>query len=164
MPDPQNKKELRSFLGMVKYYDRFSPGLATKCSILNDLLKKGLTWKWTEQHSKAVDLNKNTLTSTQILAYYDPNLPLSLACDASAVGIGAVLFHTYSNGKEKPVAFPSRKLTSAEQNYAQIEREALAVVNGVRKFRQYLLGRNFFLIANHKPLTTIFNPKRKFQK
>ena len=91
-----------------------------------------------------MDLIKNALTSTQILAYYDPNLPLSLDCDVSAVGIGAVLFHTYSNGKEKPMAFSSRKLTSAEQNYAQIEREALAIVNKVRKFWQYFVRKEIF--------------------
>ena len=69
------------------------------------------------------------------MAHYDWSLHLSLACDASPVGIGTVNFHTYLNGKEKPEAYASCKLTSAEQNYARIQKEALGIVFVVQKFR-----------------------------
>ena len=164
MPFPKNQAELRSFLGMVNYYDRFSPGLATKCAVLNDLLHKDAQWCWTPQHSQAVKAIKEVLTSSTTLSHYDPELPLSIACDASQVGIGAVLFHTLSDGSEKPIAYTSRKLTKAERNYAQIQKEALAIIYGVQKFRQYLLGRKFNLITDHKPLLTIFHPTKVYLK
>jgi len=160
MPYPKNVAELRSFLGMVNYYDRFTPGLATRCAVLNDLLHKNSTWCWTREHSQAVDAIKEALTSSTTLSHYDPTLPLSIACDASQVGIGAVLFHTLPDNTEKPIAYASRKLSKAEKNYAQIQREALAIVYGIQKFRQYLLGRKFNLITDHKPLLTIFHPTK----
>ena len=83
MPYPKNIAELRSFLGMVNYYDRFTPGLATECAILNDLLHKGSTWCWTVEHLQAVDAIKEALKLSRILSHYDPKLPLSIACDAT---------------------------------------------------------------------------------
>ena len=160
MPEPQNQSELRSFLGMVQYYDRFVPGLATNCAVLNDLLQKNSKWNWTSEHTGAIETVKASLTSADTLTHYDPSLLLSLACDASPVGIGAVIFHTFPGGTEKPVAYASRKLTAAEQKYAQIQKEALEIVFGVQKFRQYLLGRKFQLITDHKPLVTIFHPNK----
>ena len=122
MPMPNDQKELRSFLGMINYYDRFLPGLATKCACLNDLLHKDKKWHWTEEHSEAVEAVKETLLSVDTLTHYDPKLPLTLACDASPVGVGAVLSHIFPSGKEKPIAYASRKLTKSEKNYAQIQR------------------------------------------
>ena len=156
MPLPENPKQLRSFLGMVNYYDKFLPGLATKCACLNDLLHKDKKWYWTEEHSKAVDAIKESLTSADTLAHYDPTLPLTLACDASTIGVRAVILHTYPDGK----AYASRKLTKAEKNYAQIQKEALGIVYGVQKFKQYLLGRKFKLHTDHKPLLSIFYPQK----
>ena len=95
MLEPQNQPELRSFLGMVQYYDSFIPGLATNCAVLNDLWQKNSKWNWTSEHTGAIEMVKASLTSADTLTHYDPSLPLSLVCDASPVGIGAVIFHTF---------------------------------------------------------------------
>ena len=100
------------------------------------------------------------LTSTETINHYDQQLPLSSACDTSSVGVGAVIFHTLLNGQEKPIAYASRKLTHTERNYAQIQKEALAIIYGVQKFRQYLIGHQFYLITDHKPLLSIFHPAK----
>ena len=130
------------------------------CSSLNCLLQKSVKWKWTQECKKAVQQIKETLTSSEALAHYNPALPLFLAADASSVGIGAMLFHRFEDGTEKAIAHASKTLTPTERNYSQIEQEALASIYGVRKFHQYLWGRDFALQTDHKPLTTIFGKKK----
>ena len=110
---------------------------------------------WSRKCEEAFQAIKGMLSSDQVLAHYNPTLPLSLAADASAYGVGAVISQKYADGGERPIAYASRTLTTAEQKYAQVEKEALALVFGVRRFHQYLYGRHFTLITDHKPLTTI---------
>ena len=80
------------------------------------------------------------IASEQVLTHYDPSLPLRLACDASPVGIGAVLSHVMNDGAERPTDFASRTLTKTEQGYAEIDKEALAIIWGVKTFHVYLFG------------------------
>ena len=159
-PWPENVSQLRAFLGLVNYYHKFLPNLATKLQALYHLLKKGVQWLWTDEADKAFKTAKRMVTSDQVLAHFQTDVPLKLVCDASPYGIGAVLSHTYPDGMEKPIGFASRTLNSAETNYAQIDREALALVWGIKKFHHYLYGRHFVLETDHKPLTAIFRPDR----
>uniref|UniRef100_A0AAV2L2F4 Gypsy retrotransposon integrase-like protein 1 n=1 Tax=Knipowitschia caucasica TaxID=637954 RepID=A0AAV2L2F4_KNICA len=155
-PTPTNIKELRAFLGLVNYYGRFLPQQSTVLAPLYKLLKDQTKWRWSKVEQSAFDKCKEMLTGDKVLVHYDPSLPLSLACDASAYGIGAVIQHTTHDGQERPVAYASRTLSPAEKNYSQIEKEALSLVYGVKKFHQYLWGRKFNLITDHKPLLTLF--------
>ena len=155
---PTNISELRSFLGLVNYYGHFLPNVSTMLHPLNRLLRKGAAWVWSKKCEEAFQAIKGMLSSDQVLAHYDPTLPLSLAADASAYGVGAVISQRYADGGERPIAYASRTLMPAEQKYAQVEKEALALVLGVKRFHQYLYGRQFTLITDHKPLTTILGP------
>ena len=113
--------------------------------------KGGKTFIWDSACEKAFEEIKSILISPSLLVYFDPSKDVSLAVDASPYGVGAVLSHSTQDG-EKPIAYASRKLSKAEQNYSQLEREALAIVYGVRYFHQYLCGRRFTLFTDHKPL------------
>ena len=158
-PNPRNVSELRSLLGLINYYGKFIPNLSTILHPLNELLQKCQKWKWTNECSQAVRQAKDALTSSPVLTHYDPGLPLKMAADASAYGVGAVISHVLPNGSEHPIAYASRTVSTAEKNYAQIEKEALALVYGIRKFHSYLFGRKFTLITDHKPLLSILGPK-----
>ena len=151
-PEPQNASQLKSFIGLVSYYQQFVPNLATVLVPLYELLRKGALWKWTVTRQRAFEKAKSLLASAGTLSHYDPSSPLVLTCDASAHGIGAVLAHVQPDGVERPVAFASRTLNSAERNYSQVEKEALACVFGVTKFHMYLYGLTFKLVTDHRPL------------
>ena len=159
-PTPKNVQELRSFLGLLNYYGKFIPNLASLIQPLNNLLQRNQKWKWTTASNKAFEQAKDELSSSRVLVHYDPALTLTLAGDASAYGIGAVISHTMPGGTEHPIAFASRSLSSSECNYAQLEKEALSLIFGMKKFHQYLYGCKFTLVTDHKPLTAILGAKK----
>nr|KAG5690992.1 hypothetical protein BaRGS_007339 [Batillaria attramentaria] len=156
-PESQRRLALSTHRG---FYGKFIPNLATMAEPLYRLTKKANPWKWGEEEQAAFEQLKNVLSSNQVLVHFDPDKPVGLACDASNVGIGAVLFHRYPDGSERPIANVSKTLTAAERNYSQIHKEALAIIYGLRKFYQYLYGRQFILVTDHKPLTALFGPKK----
>ena len=106
-----------------------------------------------------IDAAKKLLTNSPVLVHYDHALLVRMAADASAYGIGAVISHVFSNSEEKPIAFSSRKLSPAEVNYAQIEKEALGLNFGIQCFHQYLYGSKFTMATDRKPLMAILGPK-----
>ena len=159
-PTPHNVQELISFLGLLNYYGKLIRNLSTIVHPLNSLLQAHKRWLWTLECEQAFKKAKEELSSSAVLVHYDPNLPMTLAGDASAYGIGAVISHTLPDGSERPIIYASRSLSPSERNYAQLEKEALSLIFGVKKFHQYLYGRKFQLVTDHKPLTAILGPKK----
>lgn len=133
--------------------------MSTHLAPLYDLLKKGATWEWRDKQKTAFKHVKGAILTSKFLAHFDPKIPLRLECDASAVGVGTVLSHRV-NGIDYPIGFRSRTLNQAERNYSQLEKEALALVFGVTRFKDYLYGNKFVLVTDHKPLKGIFNPNK----
>ena len=159
-PSPKNVAQLQSFLGLVNYYGKFLANSSTVLAPLYKLLKKAEPWKWGKDQEAAFQEIKNALKSSKLLVHFDASKPLVLSCDASSYGVGAVLSHRMSDGTERPIAFSSRTLTPAERKYSQLDKEALAIVFGVKRFHQYLYGRQFVIISDHKPLMHIFNTSK----
>lgn len=87
-------------------------------------------------------------------------MPIRLACDASAYGLGWVLFQIQEDNKERPIVYASHTLSKTESNYSQIDKELLSIIFGLKNFNQYVWGRNFTLIIDHKSLLSIFGPKK----
>ena len=148
---PQNVTQLKSFLRMLNYYHHHIPNMADILEPLHCLLRKNCTWNWSERQEKAFKKAKELLTSSTLLVHYDPNKQILLSCDASPYGLGAVLAHCMPDGSQRPIAYASRTLSSAERNYSQIEKEGLAIVYAIKKFHQYLYGRHFTIFSDHKP-------------
>ena len=146
---------LTRFTGDAKFVSNYS----TVTHPLNELLRDNVDWKRSDRERKAFDTLKEKLSDAPVLTHFSEKLPLKLDTDASNYGIGAVISHIYPSGEERPIAYASRTLNKSERNYPQIEKEALSIVFGVRKFHQYLYGRKFILVTDHKPLVSLLGPK-----
>ncbi|UYV69804.1 K02A2.6-like [Cordylochernes scorpioides] len=148
---PSNKQELQRLLGMVQYLSRFIPNLAEKTKNMRLLLKKDTPWLWDESLDCDLLEIKTLLRTAPTMKFFNPNGNLTLSVDASSYALGAVLLQ---NGK--PIAYASSALNSTQQNYAQIEKEALAIKFGCDKFHQLIYGKTVDVETDHRPLETIF--------
>ena len=152
-PEPQNLQQLRAYLGLLQYYGRFLPRLSAVAAPLYSLEKKDAPWVWGPDQKSRFSETKRLLCVAPILCHYQPSLPLVLTTDAGPEGVAAVLSHPDAmTGVDRPIACASRRLSPAERNYSQLDREALGVVFGVKKFHQYFYGRCFVIKTDHKPL------------
>lgn len=155
-PVPNSITDIKSFCGLANYFGRNIDNLATKMTPLYNLLKKGNKFVWDENCQQSFDLIKSEMLSDKVMAKFNPELDIILTCDASGTGLGAVIAHKFPDGQERPIEYASRILNSAEKNYSTIEKEALAIIYGTKKFFKYLIGRKFILATDHKPLLKIF--------
>ena len=157
-PTPSNQKEIKSFLGLSGYYRRFIPGYGQISKPLTSLLKKDVSFRWSDLCQEAFDKLKSILTTEPLLQYPDFGRTFNLTCDASNFAIGSVLSQG-PIGQDAPIAYASRTLNKAEQNYNTTEKELCAIIWGVKQFRPYLLGQKFKIITDHQALSWLFNIK-----
>lgn len=150
MPVPRTCQELQSFLGLVNYMSRFTPRLATITAPLRDLTKQDVVFEWHPEHQQAFDKLKDLISSPETLAFFDGSKPVTIQTDASQRGVGAALMQD-----GRPVAYASKSLSETESNYSNIEREMLAVVFGLERFRYYVYGRKVNIESDHRPLESI---------
>ena len=155
LPMPKTIADVRSFLGMVGFYQQFISDFATKAVPLFRLLKKGVEFStvWDEDCVQAFNTLVKAIIQAPVLQLPDWTKQFVLYTDWSKRAIGAALHQKDDNDTEHPIAFASRTLNPAEQNYAPTEGECLAVVWAVQKFRHYLHGQHFILRTDHKALT-----------
>ena len=152
---PRTVVELQSFLGLASYYRRFIKDFST---IAHPLLQhtqgkpkpKDLI-PWGEDEIKAFECLRSILITEPLLAFPDFSKELLVHTDASNYGAGAVLSQMHG-GKDKPIAYASRHFNKAELNYSTIEKEAAAVVFGIKRFRHYLQDKPFVIVSDHRPL------------
>ncbi|GBM19385.1 Retrovirus-related Pol polyprotein from transposon 412 [Araneus ventricosus] len=118
----------------------------------SNLTKKNIVWKWSEQEQQAFQTLKQRLVTPPVLRQVDPTKPFTIRTDASGYALGAVLLQGDSPADERPIEYASRLLSSAEKNYSTTEREALAVVWALDKFRGYIEGADITVASDHRPL------------
>ena len=156
-PAPRNVKQTQAFVGLCNYYSRFIRNFASKFAPLYALLKKNAQFKWNEEQQQCFDLIKKLFKNHGVLKIFDSNKETLLETDSSAYGTAAVLMQRDNPGEMwYPIEFASRTLNSNEQNYSNLEREALSVIFGVTKFRKYLLGLPFVIHNDQMPLRKLF--------
>ncbi|UYV78164.1 hypothetical protein LAZ67_16000346 [Cordylochernes scorpioides] len=157
-PRPKKVKEVQSFLGMCSYYRKFIKDFSKIADPLTNLIKKSVSFTWTERQEEAFQTLKTALLSPPILGHFNPNAPTYVHTDASNIGIGATLVQDIG-GEEKVISYLSRTLSKAEQNYSTTEKECLAVVWSMSKLRPYLYGRHFKIVTDHHALCWLKNLK-----
>ncbi|XP_043197488.1 uncharacterized protein K02A2.6-like [Amphibalanus amphitrite] len=161
-PAPTNVHQLKSYLGLIMYYNKFMKNLSTVAEPLYRLLKKGQVWEWGKQQQASFNKTKELLCSAPCLTHYRASAPLVVSADASPVGVGAVLSIVDEAGEERPVAYASRSLNSTERNWSQLDREGLAIVFAVKKWHSFLLGRAGVTIkTDHRPLLALLGPDKQ---
>lgn len=125
--------------------------MATLLRPLYDLLQSAKEWEWKDPQEQVFQKAKDLLLSSPLLTHYDPTKTLVLSCDASPYGVGAVLSHRMEDQSEHPIAYASRALSTTERKYSQLDKEALAIIFGVKRFHQYIYGRKFIILSDHEP-------------
>jgi len=155
-PIPKTQKQLRRFLGMTGWYQRFISNYSSVIFHLTELLR-GKDFQWNEHAQEAFENIKAKLCSAPCLVHPDYEKPFILQCDASLHGVGAVLAQCDQSGCERPIAFMSKKLNKAQRNYTVTELECMAVVLAIKKFRMYIDGHSFKVVTDHSSLRWLMN-------
>ena len=152
MPPPENVADVQRVLGLSQYLSKFLSRLSDITKPLRDLTHQDAEWIWDEPQQSAFERLKQAVSATPVLPYYNLKEDVIIQSDASQRGLDAALLQG-----GQPVAYASRTLTDTEVNYAEIEKELLAIVFACEKFHGYIYGRDCVRMqTDQKPLESIF--------
>lgn len=162
-PQPTVAKQLKRFLAMLNFYRRFLPKAVESQQVLQSLIvgnrkNDNTVIEWTEPAEQAFESCKKQLANATLLAHPKPNAELALFTDASDEAVGAAL-NQRENNEWQPLAFYSKKLTDTQVKYSAYDRELVGVYQSVKHFRELLMGRQFAIFTDHKPITFAFTQK-----
>ena len=149
IPATTDRKRVERLLGTINYLSKFLPNISSITKPIRKLLKKDVEFMWMESQERAFSQIVDILSKEPVLTY-DVKKPVTVSCDASKSGLGAVLLQD-----DKPIAFASRSMTDAEVRYAQIEKELLAVVFAMERCPQFTPGQSVTVESDHHPLEMI---------
>ncbi|GKC68033.1 transposon Tf2-12 polyprotein [Tanacetum coccineum] len=152
-PTPKNAKGVRGFLGLAGYYRKFIKHFGTMAAPLHKLVGK-TPFIWDSVTEKAFQQLKQSLTTTPTLGLPDWSKSFTVECDASGVGIGAILTQ-----QGRPIAYYSAPLKGSMLAWSTYEKEMLAIVKAVRKWKSYLLGRPFVVKTDHISLKYLLDQR-----
>lgn len=157
-PTPKCVKEVRSFIGLVNFYRKFIKDFSKIAQPLLLLTRKDAPFAWGTSQQKAFNTLRDALITEPVLAYPDFSKPFVVVSDASQEAVGGLLAQEI-DGEERPIAYYSKTLNSAQQRYPSVERELLAVIMLVKHFRPYLLNNKFKIVTDCRALKYIFSLK-----
>lgn len=162
MSAPRDTAECRRFIGMINFYHRFVPGLATILRPLHDLANQPKRhFAWTEELTTAFERAKNALAAASLLSYPLPDAVTQVAADASDKAVGAVI-QQFQAGRWVPLAYHSKKLSPQQEKWSTGDKELFALFSAVKRFQHLLEGRTGIqLLTDHRPLTFAFTSKTR---
>jgi hypothetical protein len=149
-PQPTTVTQVRSFLGLAGFYRRFVKDFSTIAAPLHELTKKGAPFEWGAPQDEAFNTLKERLTHAPLLQLPNFDKVFELECDASGIGLGAVLLQDH-----KPIAYFSEKLSGAALNYSTYDKELYALVRTLQTWQHYLWPREFIIHSDHEALKHI---------
>ena len=154
-PQPNTVHEIRQFLGLAQYFRRYIQGYSYMCTPLTMLTRKDTPWTWQQAQQDAFHAIKKALTSAPVLRLADPTAPFVLVTDASNIAVGATLMQRNEQGRLQPIAYESHKLSPAQARYPTHDKELLAIIHALRKWRHYLHEKAFTIHTDHQSLKYI---------
>lgn len=150
MRPPRDAVGLKSFIGKLSHISRFIPRLAELIMPLRQLCGAGTEWAWQKQHDDSFRHASKLVSESPCLAFFDPDVPIEVECDASKNCLGAALIQ-----RNRPVYFASKAITETQMRYAQIEKELLAVRYALNRFHYFIFPKTVTVYIDHKPLVNI---------
>ena len=165
-PTPKNVKNIQSFLGLTNYYRCFVERYAFHADPLTKLLRKDVKFEWTKECQDAFEKLKTRLISAPILGQFREDAPNEIFTDACMYGMSAI-FGQIQAGKHVVISYSSKMFNKAQMNYSISEKECLALVYAVKKYRHYIHGSHFTVFTDHNPIQYIMkvkNPNGKLMR